>query len=88
METNGVGNDPGGWWHVILGGLLVGVGQRIWELLRGEKRPEGGEHSDSYLAEQVKLIRESQDRMEATLDDLGQRVTRLESLPRRATAGD
>ncbi len=86
MEANGGGSDPGGWWHIVLGGLLVGVGQRIWELLRGEKRPEGGEHSDSYLAEQVRLIRESQDRMEATLDSHGDRLTRLEA--RRATAGD
>ncbi len=86
MESNGVGSDPGGWLHLVLGGVLMAVGKRIWEVLRGEKRPEGGEHSDSYLAEQVRLIRESQDRMEATLDDYGTRIARLEA--RRANAGD
>lgn len=86
METNGVGGDPGGWWHVVLGGLLVGVGQRIWELLRGEKRPEGGELSDAQIARQVKLILDGQGRMEADIADLTHRVTNLEA--RRAAAGD
>ncbi len=89
METSGGGHDPWQYVQLAAAGFLGAFGKRFWEIMRGEKRPEGGEHSDDYLAEEIKLIRVSQDRTEAQMADLSRRITKLER--RRgagATSGD
>lgn len=88
VETSGNGHDPWQYLQLVAAGFLGAFGKRIWEVMRGEKRPEGEQHSDSYLAEEVRLIRESQDRTEAQVESLVKRIARLEQRKRSATSGD
>lgn len=86
MEVQGGGpHDPWQWVYLAAAGFLGAIGKHIYAVLWGTPRPEG-EHSNAYLAEQMRQMLESQETMQATLQGFDRRLKQLES--RRATAGD
>ena len=68
MESSGGPHDPWQWIQLAAAGFLGAVGKRLWEVLRGTSRPEGGEHSNAYMGEQLRELIERMDRMEAKVD--------------------
>lgn len=85
MEINSQ-NDPNGWLHVLAGGFLAAAGRWVWGRLMRSPRPAGGQHSNAYIAEQVRLIAERLDTQGAQLEDISKRLSHVEF--RRATGAD
>lgn len=76
METN---QDPSGWLHIFAGGVLVAAGKWVWGRLTRTPRPIREEHSNAYVAAEIRQIRESVDGLSGTVAGLEDRVGRLEN---------
>ena len=87
MQQQGGGpHDPWQWLYLVLAGVLGAVGKHIYEVLWSSPRPSGGEHTDAYLAEQLRQMLDAQETMQATLEGLDRRLKKVEQ--RFSTAGD
>jgi hypothetical protein len=86
MTDNNLGSDPNGWLRLIAAGILGACGKWIWQQLTRVRRPNNGYYSNAYVVSEIKLMKESIDRLSAEMEDSRNRLSHLES--RRASAGD
>ena len=70
--------DPGGWFHIFVGGVLAAAAKWAWDRLVRTTRPARTEHSNAFLLAEVRQIRDAVDGVAGTVQGLEDRVMRLE----------
>ncbi len=95
MADNNLAGDPSGWIHLIAGGFLAAAGRWVWQKLTKVTRPTPPAaeqlHSNAYILKKLIQINDKQDQQLAMIEDLQERMERIEMQPRRpapSTAGD
>lgn len=79
-------NEPTNWLIAVLMGVLGAAGKWLWDRVMRAPRPPKRGHTSAYHAQQLEQILEKLDRVEAKVDDHGDRIIRLEI--RRSISGD